>query len=429
MAFALDPSVDLDEFLASIPGAKLLDVDPLFLEADPADEFVPLYGDHPPAEWFNSLPDGFGPDSPPYVDELGRVAAVAWPYDRCHIGMTDAGICWTPTPSPTGNHLFHQGTTITAEGISVPTGFLCVAGHDQDPDSTIAEASRWYNDPVHGAARGRILETPEAGYFVGAMRPGQTFGTVEMIRGGALSGDWRWVPEIGAYDALGPCLVGRPGLPTTYRPVAADGTRFEPVVFELGMTAVVASGIVKTEPTWTPVSTKDLAMRKGSKLILPNATRKTASAPVAASPGGLMYRDARDLLDSAVKDRFGSDEVWTWVVDFDDSMLVFESESDGIDKLSIGYTIGEDGTVAFVGEPVGVKTQYVPITAAAPGSKPCSCGGHDVQAAPGDSGGSDDGARISTLEALVSELQAAIARLEAEATTVEDVVPAPSPGE
>ena len=195
---------------------------PTWLPADPDAVIALANGLRPPREWFFSLPPGFGPTSPPHVGPDGRVAAVAWPYGGvCHVGMTSEGsaTCWTPTPSPTDNALFHIGTTVTAEGEPIRTGNLNWRGHDPALDSqrnvTVQESQRWYNDPNNARAVGRILETPEAAYFVGSLTPQATASDVATLLRSALSGDWRYDPTLDAYDALGPAVVARPGLPNS----------------------------------------------------------------------------------------------------------------------------------------------------------------------------------------------------------------------
>lgn len=212
-----------------------------WLPADPRTPIDLPFGLRPPEAWMTELIPGFGPESRPHITEEGRVNAVAWPYDACHVGFTDQGVCWTPEPSPTANANFHIGSTVTAEGTVLDTGNLCWRGHDES-DGTLAEGQNWYNDPENRRAVGRIIETPTRAYFAGSLTPNARANDVAALINSALSGDWRWDPQLDAYDTLGPSVIGRPGLPSvdTRNPARKD---IDDVIFELvDLFAVTADG-------------------------------------------------------------------------------------------------------------------------------------------------------------------------------------------
>lgn len=86
---------------------------------------------------------------------------------------------------------------------------------------------------------------------------------------------------------------------------------------------------------------------------------------VRVSEGDLTYRDAEDLLRSALTEAFGGDGVWIWVRDLTDEWVAYERESDsGLDTYKVGYSIDEaTNAVTFTGEPeqVLLQTSYEPI--------------------------------------------------------------------
>lgn len=265
-----------EELIRLFPDAEIVNVTPEFLTADPDAPFDLLYGLHPPGEWFGTLPPGFGPDSPPYIDELGRVAAVAWPYDRCHTALVEEGVCWIPEPSPADppNAKFMVGTTITAEGVRIDTGLLGWSGHTKLAE-TIAEAQEFYNSPQLARAVGRILETPEAAYFVGSLLPKATYADAETFRQAALSGDWRYDPQLEAMDAVGPSVVARPGLPNREQNLRPA----EDVIEELvSVFRASADGGYQQSHEWVPRSIEELAMS-----IKQRTVTATIGAPRACS--------------------------------------------------------------------------------------------------------------------------------------------------
>lgn len=74
--------------------------------------------------------------------------------------------------------------------------------------------------------------------------------------------------------------------------------------------------------------------------------------------------DTREALYTATRAEYGSDEVWVWVRDFDDSTVWFDLEGDENGTYAQEYTDGDDGSVALTGDrtPVRVVTTYVPAT-------------------------------------------------------------------
>jgi len=212
----------------TLPGAQDR---PGYEPRDPNEPHPTPFGDNPPVEWALTVPDRLDSDSNPHIDDEGRVALIAWEYDRCHNGRPNGEECWTPDPSPTANRMFQQGSTIfrtDTGGIELPTGVLCISGGHAPDDADVWEAQQHYGDPERAGSFGRIAEMvrvaagkwrpaqegerPHAAWYLGGLIPGITNGRVERLRRGVLSGDWRWVPELDRLDALGPCVVNRGGL-------------------------------------------------------------------------------------------------------------------------------------------------------------------------------------------------------------------------
>lgn len=347
-----------------LPGA--IQAPNVHIGGDPDEAHPTPFGANPPDEWLSSLPvnaDGemHDPyDHGAYIDADGRVAILAWPYDRCHIGYTDAGECWIPPVSPTGNQMFHQGRTITASGVSVPTGGLLVEEGHISEQVTVAQAMQLYNNPELFGASGRILDIPGyAAYFVGYLMPGVTNQQVANMRAGALSGDWRFIPELGMMDALGPVLVGRPGLPShdaANKLVDVDAEFWALAAqFETDVTAGAVTS-ARQSWVWIPIDQEDATM-KTETAALGMLRRQVNKARQAA---GISFETRRDQISAAVEERFGSDDLYTWVKDFDDNQVIFEAESEA--TQAIGYSMDDDGNVTLVGDPVDVQITYEPIT-------------------------------------------------------------------
>lgn len=185
----------------------------------PADEpFAPDLR-HPPREWFFEKPDWFSDDTKIWVDSDGRAAGWYYHAGTCLIGSNDEE-CWMPQPSPTGNEIFHQGSLVTAEGDVLDVGVIGGGGDHAPTWMGVEQAAAYYADVDKQVLVGRVYDEPGVGsYFLGAVLPEVTTGQVDKVRRSALSGDWRWRKfdskgrPLNAYDALGPWLVSRPGLP------------------------------------------------------------------------------------------------------------------------------------------------------------------------------------------------------------------------
>lgn len=319
----------------------------------PTDEHPTPYGLNPPDEWLMSLPteitaSGVTTIDPyltgPYIDAEGRVAIFAWGYGErgtCHNGSPlGEGVCWKPTPSPTGNRLFHQGTIITASGVSVPAGGLMV-GHAAS--GSVLQAQQYYNSPDLFKVRGRILETDLGAYLVGTLQPGTTNNEVEILRASALSGDWRRMPELsGAFDSLGPVVVARPALPS-FGDNIASGTpqpTIDTVFWELvsqfvpeGITASGEFSSVSQRHVWQPVQETNM----------PTDLRRRIQRIAAA---GITSRARLDLLEAALRTHLSvADDQYLRANDFDDTHVYYEVEDTGM--VALPFSMTPEGAVTI----------------------------------------------------------------------------------
>ena len=384
-----------------------------------------------PDEWLTSLPteitaSGVTTIDPyltgPYIDAEGRVAILAWAYgDRavCHnADPVGPGVCWKPTPSPTGNRRFHQGTVITASGVAVPAGGLMwghVAGNG------IEQGQALYNHPELFKARGRILEIPGVGgYFVGGLQPGVTNADVEILRASALSGDWRYDQELGVMDALGPVVVARPGLPSLGEYAQGGLSESDRVFWELvsqfQVQEVSASGAplrVTQTPAWA--QTKESEMNT-SVMAAARSRLKAIQAT------GLTSRARRELLKAQIRSHLSvPEDDYVYINDFDDTHVFYELDDDITMALpytatDTAVTVSGTPTVAIQGFQVAGDVGFVPTgapidteAAVAAQAGSCACG---VQATAEDGG--PDAADFAALLEVVEGLTARLDEIDAE---------------
>lgn len=464
------------------PGSRIIEG----FEA-PADLDAPYptpYGDNPPLEWFTTPHHDVIPGATGLITADGRFCAYSHEWDRCHNGYTSSGECWTPPPSVTGNRYFMQSSAVTAEGVQVPVGVIPLGGGHAPLDVDIYQAMAHYDRPERVVVRARVVETETGAVMCGALVPGVTHRQVGIMRAAAMSGDWRWVPELGALEFLGPCFVARPGLPLGLEQAALDAALWD---LTRQVETVSAGGRVVgavTRPTlWSPRPI--LTTNVPSAVLAAAQTGETAmtftaaphvhaaagacscqtpfAAPVAASsapaPAALpaprvraaraavrvaaagtpySYEELNEAVRSAVKATFMVGEgTWVYVRDWDDSWAVFELESDNpIDGYTskdymVGIAIGPDGTVSVARDSVTeVVTQFVP----APGTGPASPG---PAPAPPVAAAGEDGLAMSvaglqtqlqslvgTVQALASDV-ARLAALQLEPANLGESLPAP----
>ena len=66
------------------------------------------------------------------------------------------------------------------------------------------------------------------------------------------------------------------------------------------------------------------------------------------------FRNKRDIIEQALKDKFGSNDKYIFVKDFSDKEVIYEIESkEGFKTYKVNYTIDDNDVVTF-GDPVEV---------------------------------------------------------------------------
>ncbi len=178
----------------------------------------------PPTDWFLDLPAWFEPgmkaslvtDGP----EAGRFAGTV--AMRGTFILAGGGEQWRSPDSPTQYKDSMQGDTVTADGRTVRTANLSADLNHVSPRASFAEAVDAMANTGVQLARVRYVDLPGYGTVaLGAAWPGLSDLEVRKLQASALSGDWRWREEYGAYDMAGAIFVNNPGLPLPSRPVFA----------------------------------------------------------------------------------------------------------------------------------------------------------------------------------------------------------------
>lgn len=195
---------------------------------------APLY---PPADWF-SKPASLQPGQKITVvtdgPEAGRVFGYVAPKAQCILSGREKQECWQVPDSPTNYAAAMQGETLTAEGELVRTAniggevdhapitwrsFQKVRDHYANTASQVMRVT--YGSDEHGV------------WAAGALWPEITHRQAAKVRASALSGDWRWREEFGAYDMAGSQMVSTPGLPlipTIHARAASLGDPHPPLI-------------------------------------------------------------------------------------------------------------------------------------------------------------------------------------------------------
>lgn len=172
----------------------------------------------PPAAWFED----------PQLETLtrhltitadGQVFGHIGGWNSCHIGLPG---CVTMPRSPSNYAYYRTGAVLCADGSEVDTGVLTVGtGHaSESVGVTAAMAAAHYDNTGTAVADVAIGEDAHGVWVAGAIRPDATEEQIRVLRGSAISGDWRGVGR--AQELVGTLAVNVPGFPTV-RAVAASG--------------------------------------------------------------------------------------------------------------------------------------------------------------------------------------------------------------
>lgn len=163
----------------------------------------------PPAEWFAD-PHFTGP-TPIQVDDDGRIYGHFAPFGICHTARSGECLDAESLRSRTAYSYFNTGYVRCADGSEVAVGRLTLGtGHapiSMNARDTIAH----YDDTGLVVAHVRAGEDAYGQYLVGALAPDTPAEKVRLLRGAALSGDWR--PINGAAELVGVLAVNVGGFP------------------------------------------------------------------------------------------------------------------------------------------------------------------------------------------------------------------------
>lgn len=176
----------------------------------------------PPAAWFQD------PEleqlTPLMIDEDGRVFGHAWSWDSCHISFPDA--CVLAPHTETENAYFHLGEIECEGGERLAVGKVTLDAPHAGARLSRADATAHYDHT--GTVAGHVVcgEDEFGGWVSGAIAPDLSEEKLRLLRGSALSGDWRNVN--GNLELVALLAVNVPGFPVP-RPrvlvaAGADGT-------------------------------------------------------------------------------------------------------------------------------------------------------------------------------------------------------------
>jgi hypothetical protein len=179
----------------------------------------PLY---PPGAWFDTMPDWFQPGDKLAFQtdgaDAGRVAATVAPRDQCILDGTSD--CWTVPYSPTNYTAAQQGDTMTAEGSLIHTANIGGGTNHARMSANFRGAVEHYQNTASQLMRVRYHDLDGHVIALGALWPDVTELDLAIVRASAVSGDWRYRPELAAIDMTGSCLVNTPGFPLMTRRMA-----------------------------------------------------------------------------------------------------------------------------------------------------------------------------------------------------------------
>lgn len=263
----------------------------------------------PPREWFEEIPDWYDPKmglvqvSMGGSDE-GRVAALVAPWNECILDGK-AG-CWTAPASLTGYEYAHVGAVQvdSANGPKIRTANIGGKVNHADIRWPMRAAVDHYANTATRTMTGRYIDTPDGIMFLGMMVPTSTRLDALTVMASALSGDWRWVETLNAYEMAGSQLVNNPA----FRPLPSTSAEFA-ITASLpnGITASLDSIGVDEPPaavfgTWTFAEppTADGLPRRGSGFVEAGRDIERLGAIIASLSDRLNIPDIDDEDDEDV---------------------------------------------------------------------------------------------------------------------------------
>lgn len=260
----------------------------------------------PPRAWFEEVPDWYDPKmglvqvSMGGGDE-GRVAALVAPWNECILDGK-AG-CWTAPASITNYRYAHVGAMPVDDGGTIRTANIGGKVNHADVRWPMNAAIDHYANTAVRSMQGCYVDTPDGIMFLGMMVHGSTRLDALTCMASALSGDWRWVESLKAYEMAGSQLVNNPA----FRPLPATSAEFAMTASlgALGITASLDSLGVDEPPaavfgTWTFAEppTVDGLPRKGSGFVEAGRDIERLGAIIASLADRLDLPDVADDYDT-----------------------------------------------------------------------------------------------------------------------------------
>lgn len=246
---------------------------------------------YPPQDWF-APPTDMEPGQRPILTDDGRFLAIVAPFDQCILDGRE-GSCWTAPPSPTQYAAAHQGVTRLEDGSEIDTANIGGGVNHAPPTASMRQAVDHYANTASQLLRVRYSDVPGVGIVAaGAAWPGISDFDVAKIRASPLSGDWRFRPELNAYDMSGAQFVSNPGFPRM--PKVLSRSTFQPLSLAASLSdphpAIIGSWVcndqgechMAPEPSLTLTLSASEAARLHELLTVP---AQTAAAPCACSAG------------------------------------------------------------------------------------------------------------------------------------------------
>ncbi|MGL5910358.1 MAG: hypothetical protein ACRCZP_10185 [Phycicoccus sp.] len=181
-----------------------------------------------------------------------------------------------------------------------------------------------------------------------------------------LAEDARWDPGVGALVAEARVLEQWRGPLKEMQDVIGVSIRCGATISEgevEGRRGVIVDELIASEANSVDFVTH--AGRGGKILEVLESARPAAVAERAVQHGvaEATVNDTRDAIGAALSARFGDDDTWVWLSDFDDEVAWYEV--DGV-TFQLGYEVDGEGRVTLEdADPVEVqrKSEYVPVLA------------------------------------------------------------------
>lgn len=228
--------------------------------------------------------------------ETGRVFGRVAPREQCLLSRP--GECWTISDSPSNYRGAMQGETLLADGTVIRTanvgGAVRHAPLGRTPNEPVFnfhEAVDWYENTASRLMR-VVYGADEHGVWVaGVLMPHVTKRQALDIMASPVSGDWRWRPELDAYDMSGIVLVNMPGFPLGVKARAASAWG-EPLIGTWDEVVAMVASLPAPDATVSDVADEDPAV---AATFNTEQRQKLAKSGAAMKGGGFPIRNRSDL--------------------------------------------------------------------------------------------------------------------------------------